>query len=105
MIGQYEQQLQQNPNEAEESFDRSVSMKRFRVTSDLMMGGGAGGNQSMRMSPRPFPNHLSKAGEEQPPTVRLSGQDKRSKIGQQGLTLAQVSIIRFKMRILVYQIT
>lgn len=37
VITQYEQQLQQNPNEAEESFDRSVSMKRFRVTSEMLM--------------------------------------------------------------------
>jgi hypothetical protein len=26
--------MQQNPNEAEEIFDRSVSMKRFRVSSE-----------------------------------------------------------------------
>jgi hypothetical protein len=35
-----------NPNEAEESFDRSVSMKRFRVTSESIM------NSSFKTSAR-----------------------------------------------------
>lgn len=47
VIEKIEQQLQQNPNEAEESFDRSVSMKRFRVTSEMVQFG----NRSMKTSP------------------------------------------------------
>lgn len=47
-VAQYEQQLQQNPNEAEESFDRSVSMKRFRVTSESIMNSSFKGNNTGR---------------------------------------------------------
>jgi len=57
VIEKIEQQLQQNPNEAEESFDRSVSMKRFRVTSEMVQFG----NKSMKQSPKAgkLPKHGS----------------------------------------------
>ena len=47
-VAQYEQQLQQNPNEAEENFDRSISMKRFRVTSESIMNNSLSSNRFTR---------------------------------------------------------
>lgn len=47
VVAQYEHQLQQNPNEAEENFDRSVSLRKFRITTEVS------NNNSMRASPRP----------------------------------------------------
>jgi hypothetical protein len=35
VIQTYEQQLLHNPNEAEENFDKSVSMNKIRMTGDI----------------------------------------------------------------------